>query len=236
MAKARSYKSSGDIRKDLTDAQLSGIGAVTIAYNEIDILIHILVSLALGLLTNTANEVTGRIHGVDGLIEIAKIAMREIGASDEVMALLGDTFGKLGFAQCKKRRDAVIHARVLDGPAGIGMSKGKRGAVQEILLTTYALNDLYERLRLLRLELFEACNIAIRLRTEFRFGPIRKIAETLHPDKDRAGQIADLPIRQIEQEIQACLARYREHQKSRLSLGPPPKVPEESLVPEETES
>jgi hypothetical protein len=56
----------------------------------------------------------------------------------------------------KQYRDAVIHARVLNAPAGLAQSPGKRGKTNEVLLTLGALDGLCERLALLRRELIEA--------------------------------------------------------------------------------
>jgi len=224
----RHGKRSGDIRKDVSEAQLAAIGSVALAYNEAEVLIDILMALALGLFTRVAHDVTDRINGMEGKVEIVKIAMREIGASEETMALLGETLGEnSGFRLYKKYRDAVIHARILDAPTAIALTPANRGKVDEVLLTVEALNGLFERLALVRLELIEACNIAIRLRTELRWAPIRNAAEATSADKDRAAQIGDLPKRQFEQEIQEALSRYREHQRSRRSLQPLPEFREE---------
>ena len=176
---ARKGKRSGDIRKDLSETQLAGIGSIALAYNEAEVLIDILVSLVLGLLTNTAHEVTSRINGIDGKIELAKIGMRELGADENTIALLGQSLGDAGFKEYKKYRDAVVHARVLDAPTGIALSPAKRGKLDEVLLTVDALNGLYDRLALVRLELIEACNIAIRLFSERRWAPIRAAAAML---------------------------------------------------------
>ena len=219
---------TGDIRKDLTESQLAGVGSVALAYNEAEILIDILMSLALGIFTFIANDVTGRINGIDGKIEIAKKAMKLIAASDEVNKLLSETLGDGGFSLYKKYRDAVIHARILDAPAGIGLSPARRGEVQEVLLTASALNGLYDRLVIIRLELIEACNIAIRSFSDRRWTPLRAL---LDPSDSKAY----LPKRQYEQEIQACLSRYREHQKRRLLLPPLPEFPEEPPVPQSME-
>ena len=81
---------------------------MALAYNEAEVLIDILMSLVLGLLTNTANEVTSRINGIDGKIELAKIGIRELGADEKTMGLLGQTLGDAGFKEYKKYRDAVF--------------------------------------------------------------------------------------------------------------------------------
>lgn len=229
---SRKGKRTGDIRKDLSDAQLAGIGSIALAYNEAEALIDILVSLVLGLLTNTANEVTSRINGIDGKIELAKIGMRELGADENTIGLLGQSLGDAGFKEYKKYRDAVIHARILHAPSGIALSPAKRGKLDEVLLTVDALNGLYNRLTLVRLELIEACNVAIRLFSERRWAPVRAIAmQAATPPLERALGLFDPPKRQYEQEIQEALSRYLQHQKRRLSLPPLPQFPEESPIP-----
>ena len=229
---SRKGKRSGDIRKDLTNVQLASIGSVVLAYNEAEILIDILVSLVLGLLTNTANEVTSRINGIDGKIELAKIGMRELSADDTTIRLLSETLGDSGFSKYKKYRDAVVHARILNAPAAIALSPARRGKFDEVLLTVEALDGLYDQLVIVRQELIEACNIAIRLFSELRFAPIRAVAaQAATPPLERALALFDLPKRQYEQEIQDAQSRYQEHQRRRLSLPPLPEFPEEPLIP-----
>jgi hypothetical protein len=132
-----------------------------------------------------------------------------MGASDEILRSTENTLG--GFSEYKKYRDAMIHARVLDAPTAIALTSGGRGKIEEVLLSVDALNGLYERLVLVRLELIEACNVVIRLYTQQRFQPlVRVIVGALGA---AVYKIADLPKSQIEQETQDAMARYREHQK-----------------------
>jgi hypothetical protein len=233
----RHSKRSGDIRKDLTPEQLAGIGSVALAYNEAEILIDILLSLSLGLLSYVAHEITSRINGIDGKVALAKIGMNYVSADETTMHLLGETLGDGGFSLYKKYRDAVIHARVLDAPQAIAISPAKRGKNDEVLLTAKALDGLYDRLVLVRLELIEACNIAIRLYSEHRFKPLRAIAAATQYREitNRLAELADLPKRQYEQEIQEALSRYQEHQKHRLSLPPLPEFPPEPAIPPDSE-
>lgn len=228
---ARKINRTGDIRKDLSQAQLSGVGSVALAFNEAETLIDILVSLALGLLTNTANEVTSRINGVDGKIELAKIRLRELSADQKTMELITATLSETGFKEYKRYRDAVIHARILDAPTGIALGPTKRGKNDEVLLTVSALDGLYDRLVIVRLELIEACNIAARLFSERRWAPAKGVAPApANPLAHALGKV-DPPKRQFEQDIQDCLSRYQEHQKRRLSLPPLPEFPEEPPGP-----
>ena len=85
-------------------------------------------SLALGLWAGPSYEVTSRIHGIDGKIEIIKVAISSIGASDDIKGVVGGTLGDDHFKKYKKYRDAVIHARVLDASAAIALAPvGREG-------------------------------------------------------------------------------------------------------------
>ena len=225
---SRKTKRTGDIRKDLSDAQLAAIGAAAIAYNEAEVLIDILFNTALGLSPAMVPDLTSRINGVDGKIELAKIAMKDLGASDEAMQLIAQSLGQDGFTLMKQYRDAVVHARVLDAPAGLAQSPGKRGKTNEVLLTVDALNGLYERLALIRRELIEAYQITLRLFVD-RY--ISKMAVHLRQPAPHLAAIADLGQSHSESKIQAAIVRYREHQNRRLSLPPLPEFPDELLTP-----
>jgi hypothetical protein len=120
-------KRTGDVRSDLSKAQLEGVGAVAVAYNEAEVLIDILLALLLSLDHKLALALTSRINGIDGKIELVNLAFLSAGATDEAKDLLAETLGGSGFGQLKGYRDAIIHARVLDAPAGIAQASAKRG-------------------------------------------------------------------------------------------------------------
>jgi hypothetical protein len=220
---------SGDILHDLTEKQLAGVGSVALAYNEAEVLIDALLSLALGLWPNTALELTSRINGIDGKIELAKIAMRELGAAKAIQDLLSQSLGNDGFAQLKKYRDGVIHARITHAPAGIAVTPGKRGRTSDVLLTVKALAGLYERLRIIRFELAESCNIAVKL---FTLRKISEIGNHLIPLYPPSEKFSDLTKASIEQDIEGSISRYVEYQKQRLSLAPLPEFPSEDEMHE----
>jgi hypothetical protein len=232
-----SSRRTGDIRKDLTQGQLAGIGLVAISYNEVEVLIDAMLGLFLFLRPITWEAVTSRIHGMEGKIEIVKIAMRDLGASDEVQQMLSDTLGNAGFTLHKRYRDAIIHSRVLDAPAEIALTPGKRGKKEEILLTEAALAGVFERLANVRLELIEAMNIGTRLAIN------RRLKEAFpRPSSEYAGGLVDtlmkslaLPKPNIEQEIRDALSRYRSHLRHRQSLPPLPEFPEEPPPPQSLE-
>jgi len=230
---SRKANRTGNIRQDLSVAQLAAIGAAAVAYIEAEVLIDVLLFRALGISADMSKNLTSRINGVDGKIELAKIAVRELGASDELLELLAGTLGDGGFGIAKKFRDSVIHARVLDAPAGLALSPGKRGKTNEVLLTVAALNGLYDRLTLLRLELIEACQIAARLWLDRK---MKETANSVRPLAPLAAEFADHMQSKTGPEIQAVIAQYRQHQNHRLSLPPLPAFPEESPLPSGTEA
>lgn len=217
---------SHDIRRDLKESQLADIGAVALAYNEVEAQIDVLMASALELYS-IALEVTSRINGVDGKIEIIKAAVAALGASPEFKELLADSLGGTdGFMILKQYRDAVIHARDIDSVSTIGATAPKRGKLYEVLLTPTALKSLYDRLLIVRSELVHAQIVILKLSTIRRFqqyemgihrGFLASPAERVIP-KAKA---------QHEQDILGVTAQYREHQNRRRSLLRFPEFPSE---------
>jgi hypothetical protein len=217
----RKVQTTGNVRNDLSQEQLAGIGSVAIIYNETEWLLdHVLIA---ALNSGVYRELTSRIHGVDGKIAITKVAMQKINPPPGFLDLLNATLGDSGFSLLKRYRDAVVHAQVLDAPAGIGRTAAKRGRIEEVLLTAKALDGLYSRFEILRHELLEAHTIARELWTLSILKPFIGLSETV------SGKGRDPSRLKIESKIQACLSRYRERQSYRLSLPPLPPFPEESL-------
>jgi hypothetical protein len=225
---SRKVNRTGHIRQDLTAAQLAGIGAVAVAYNEAENLIDLLLRIALDRTRNIGVHLTARINGADGKIELAKIAMCDLKPPAEAIELLASSLGNAGFAEMKKYRDAIIHARVLDAPAGLALTPGKRGKTEEVLLTISALDGVYERLVMIRLELIKSCEIAGKLGIA---RAINRVADPMRKIAPHFAAIADLGESETEREIQALIVQHRAHQKSRLSLAPLPQFPEEPPVP-----
>ena len=201
---------TGIIRIDLNDGQLMGIGLVAATYNEAEIMIDVLLTNLLGLSQKMSIELTSRINGIDGKIELLKIGIRELDAPAVFQSLLSKTLGKdgkSGFTELKKYRDGIIHARVTDASIGVALTPGKRGAVYDILLTEKALEAVVERNSTIRHEFVEAHRIIAKLR-----------------------EVSGLPKSQREQEIQAMISLYQLHQKHRLSLPQLPEFPSETEV------
>lgn len=214
----------GNIRKDYSSSQLAALGAVALAYNEAEVTIDLLMVYALDLFAGVAPEITSRINGVDGKIEIAKVGMVALGASNEIMEALNETLGEAGFSKLKQYRDGVIHAHSIDVPSGIASTSIKRGKFYEVLLNEKALNGLYNRLLLMRAELIELCNIAISLSITRKIGMLTFQTKNVYP---QITAVFDHTTAKNEQDTQAAMSRYRAHRNRRQSLPPLPEFPSE---------
>jgi hypothetical protein len=92
-----------DIRKDIPEHVLAGIGAVALAYNEAE-------SSFAARLQAVSLDIISRINGVEGKVEIIKAAFRALGASDEVQRLIAISLGQEGYR-------GKFHVRFLSGPS-----------------------------------------------------------------------------------------------------------------------
>src|SRR3989442_1227843 len=72
-----------DIRNELNTDQLAMIGAIALKYNDVEATIDVLLGYTLNLSIDAILEVTSRINGIEGKIEIAKAALAAVGASVE---------------------------------------------------------------------------------------------------------------------------------------------------------
>jgi hypothetical protein len=232
MKRARSDllpKRTGDIRKDLSESQLASFGAAALAYNEAEVFIDVLMMFALGLSPETAPDVSSRINGIDGKIEITKAAMRALGAAEDIQSLISGTLGESGFALLKGYRDGMIHARTLDAPSGIAGTSVKRGKFFEVLLSKEAMDGLYERLVVVRDELIEACNIASNLLAIRKIEQLKRQTGSVAP---RILPVLDQTKAKLERGIRAAFALFQSHQNRRLSFPPLPEFPSESELQE----
>ena len=127
-----------DLLKNLTAEQLQWIGSVAIAWNELEIIVNITMAIALGISPPLWFEVTTRIHGVEGKLQlIRKIRVLFPEIDQTVFDSIHRTLNAI--AECKTFRDAVIHTHVLDAPAGIRTLTQRRAREEIVLLTVDAL-------------------------------------------------------------------------------------------------
>jgi hypothetical protein len=195
---------SGDIRKDISEKQLAAIGAISIAYNELERIVDYL--LCYGLLGEYNAALAARINGLDGKVELIRLAAEDLELDKLMLDAISDSLGQNGFTGLKSLRDALIHARPLHGQYGIAQTKGKRGATSDLLITQPALDQLYERI--------------VILTKEFR--PVIEVFFKSHQMKRESGQAKE----RLEQEIQGAFALFLGHRSHRLSLPLLPEFPD----------
>jgi hypothetical protein len=218
----RPIKRTGNVRKDMTKTQLAAIGAVSLAYNEAERVLDILLGGNLGLISRGIGltyDLTSRINGIDGKVAIIKSSLTQLSVPRDTLAAVADTLGEAGFSLYKKYRDAIIHSISLDAKAGISAGPYNRGKSSEVLVTPAALNGLYRRLVIIRSELFLISGISTQALTKFEL--------TQHECPIcRAYAYPTRPVPSLfVKEIRGATALIRKHQKRRLSLAPLPEFP-----------
>jgi hypothetical protein len=110
-----------DIKKDLSSPLLAALGAVALAWNDVEAMIDLLMCVITRLPHNLWREFTTRINGIDGKFAIIKHAIAStygIPASSEMYSEFQDTLSAA--AECRSYRDSVIHSRIVDISHGIG--------------------------------------------------------------------------------------------------------------------
>jgi len=202
-----------DIKRDIPQKQLAAIGALALAYNEVEATIDKLFFASTGLPEHLQIEVSTRIQGIDGTLEIIKAATKEI-LSEKEQSQLANALGESGFKQMKNYRDCVIHARHLNFSTSIGIKVDRKARIFEVLVRQDALDAAFNILIALKDELFMVF-LAIMVLTESR----KRAPDD--PSKSR---------------LEALAANFRSQfqglQRARLSLPPIPEFPVESELRE----
>jgi hypothetical protein len=203
--------STEDIKKDFSNDQLAGIGAAAMAWNEVEYLLDVMLYSALALPSLHWLDLVTRINGIDGKLELLRQCVakdRRIAA--DAAAVMKQSLDDAGLY--KTYRDAVIHARMFNAPAGIGQRIERQAKISQVILTKDALEGFYDRLVLLRRELQGILAVFDILRT-FRVN--RPVPVLIDPRTTQFSPTA-----------QAWMIRVQEHQKQRLSLPPLPEFPD----------
>jgi hypothetical protein len=140
----------GDILSATTAEQRAWIGAVALAYNEMQRELHKLAGSCLGFIgIGPAYNVTSRINGTDGLLAIISGAVIAIEIPEEQAKLFNTALS--GFGEGKTLRDSVEHVELSDTTTQTGIAPGKRGKGSiDVLLSPNALEGLYKRLVLVK--------------------------------------------------------------------------------------
>jgi len=203
--------STEDIKKDFSNEQLAGIGAVAMAWNEVEYLLDIMLYSALALPSAHWLDVVTRINGIEGKLEILRqfIARNRRIAADAA-AVMKQSMDDAGLY--KTFRDAVVHARVFNAPAGIGQRIERQAKISQVILTREALDGFYDRLVLLRRE-FQGILAVFDILRAFRV--TRSSPALIDPRTTQS-----LPT------AQAWMVQVQAHQSQRLFLPPLPKFPD----------
>jgi hypothetical protein len=193
---------------NFSQAQLAGIGKVSITFNAAEELIDDLVRIGWRL-DFDPKEILTRIGGIDGKYHLIKHAAKVWNMPREMQEALETTFGEADFRLLKKYRDGVIHARPWDAENAVGVVVERQNRRAEVLLSVEALEGLAQRLEVMWLELREL-KLAYRALRD-------KVLDYEEPDQHKE---------QLAAEYQGAMARFRLHRSQRLSLPPLPEFPE----------
>ena len=197
-----------DIKRDIPQKQLAAIGALALAYNDVEAMIDKLFYASTSLPEHLQLEISTRIFGIDGTIEIIKAATKPLLSKDQ-QKQLADALGESGFKQMKSYRDGVIHARYVDFSTSVGVKVDRQAKVYDIFIRQDALDAAFNILLALKEELL----IAHLLISVLVY--IKKLAAD-DPKKARYEALAA--------NFQAQFLGYR---RERLSLPPFPEFPSE---------
>jgi len=204
---SRSGGTSQDIKRDFSKSQLAGIGAVTVAWNEIEFLLDVALYSGEALTADCLLEdLPARF--LDGKIKQLRKAKDRWKLPIHCLESIERSIN--AFSYLKDLRNAVIHSRLFDARTAICHRVTRKGEIQEVLLTAEALDWLYHQLMILHQEM--TCVIAI-----FDLVRTTEIAEQIGLVKP--GQIDPIP------EVQAWLSKLDQSCKDRENLGDAPDFP-----------
>ena len=203
----RSGGSSQDIKRDLSPVQLAGIGAVAIAWNEIEFMLDVALYSGEELEAYCLQDDLPR-RRLDNKINHARKAADRWRLPADCLTSIELTAN--AFSDLKNLRNAVIHSRVFDVRSGIGQRITPKGDIQEVLRTAQALEWLYQQLIALCFEL--RCVLAI-------FDLVRTTELAEKTGIVSPGKIDPLP------EVREWLARLDQSRRGRESHGPAPCFP-----------
>jgi hypothetical protein len=208
-----------DIRKDLTPGQLEGIGAVMLAWNDIEGRLDQTLATAIGLPASIALEVTSRIGGLDGKFEIVrKASLSHLRLPSDIHISIAETLTLL--ETYKKYRDGTAHAWIIHPQEAVAPSVRQRGALYEVLVTVDALSKLYDHLAVLQKE--------IRAISSIIFARATMMQQAITKPRDPMLLITE-PM------IQGYAEILRDYQRQRQALPPLPEFPPETEDPVVTE-
>lgn len=206
-AKSITGYSFSDPLMNFSGEQLRLIGSVAMVYNAVENLLYLVAGRFIGY-PGDVSQITRRINGTDGIVEIAKVAIKRLPpiATNEVT--LCDTLSY--FSTLKTYRDAVVHSVAFDVGEGIAEQRGRRGTLQQVLLTKDALNWLLDQMTDLRNEIEALSDVA----------GIAVSPKWSRPEGDRQRK-------RVEEGLLSALAQHLHCQSLRKRERKPPQFPDE---------
>lgn len=204
-----------DIKAEIAPERLAGVGAVALSWTQLESLVDFLFWEACDLPDVLRLEITTRIHGFDGKIAILKTALRTYRALPE--QVLDAMLSTLAAAEEHKRyRDAVEHALVLSPDSDIAQTIQRRGRIDEVLISTDALDTLYEHIIAVGDELFLMLKMIV----------IQQLPQ-IATKKFDLKEPPDSVIEQTAEALLSFLAQLRGLQSKRKGLRTLPAFPAE---------
>jgi hypothetical protein len=199
----------GDIKKEVPQPQLAAIGALALAFNEVEANLDRLFFVVTGLEDHLQLEISTRIYGIDGKIEIISQGAKKI-LHEQDWLQLTEAMGKGFFGLQKTYRDLVMHARHINPATWVGVKVDRQADVYDFLLDEKTLKIAYDLVVVLRKEFDEVVALIYGLKQLNISGGPGKV--------------------HLEAKIAGHQVQYRHYRTERLRLPQMPKFPEEPEV------
>ena len=158
----RSGSKTEDIKRDLSAAQLQGIGAIAMAWNEVEFMLDCVLYSGLKLSGSSWLDVLTRLSS-DAKVELIASVEETLSLPTELHLPIRKSVKSI--KELKELRNSVVHARIFDAPSGIGETIRRGGKIWQVLLVDTALECLYKRLIVLNGELRSILAICDLIRT-----------------------------------------------------------------------
>lgn len=146
----RSGGRTEDIKKDFSPDQLQSIGAIAMAWNDVEHTLNCLLYSGLNLSGSSWVDILSRLT-IDAKIELVFSAEETLYFPAQLRDIIQHTVEST--KELKLLRNSVVHARIYDAATGVGENVKRGGKISQVLLVEPALDNLYRRLVILRGEL-----------------------------------------------------------------------------------
>lgn len=217
-----------DVRASLPTEILNTFAAIAFAYNSAENAIDESIAISLRTVYPFA-ELTSRINGIDGRIEVLKAVLRMNGLSPEVQDSIAASLGDAGFGFVKKTRDEIIHSVALDD--GDARTAAKRGRYKKLPLSKDFLEGVLSRALIINCEVTEIkriCMLQADLIDDFSQATCNGATSYRNMQilgGDIPATLASAPLSgEIAKQVQVRLSLLKAHQERRLSLARLPEI------------